>query len=322
MTTGRRALQGLIAGVLAGAFTLWLGGRFPGTPRDFDQFWYAARAVVAGNNPYLLIGPGLDFSWPWPFVYPLVSVVIAMPLAWLPVLAARAVFVGSSVGLLAFAMPPRLLIPLLVSQPFVNALWISQWEPLLVAAMLLPWLGMVGVAKPTVGLALLAQSGTWRQAWMAVAGGLGLLAISLTIQPTWPADWLAAVSANPRYTAPVFRSGGVLLLLAALRWRNRDGRLLLMLALVPQTSLWYTALPLFLIPRTIGEATILAGLSQVAFLVTAMVPPTGNFDGQLSLIGDLMQVLLYLPALIVVLRQPHPELAAEAVRVSATDRSQ
>ena len=32
-------------------------------PRDFDQVWFAARALLAGQNPYHLVGPGRTFPW-------------------------------------------------------------------------------------------------------------------------------------------------------------------------------------------------------------------------------------------------------------------
>ena len=296
--------QGITAGALAAAFTLWLGWKFPGIPRDFDQFWFAARAVLRGDNPYDLIGPGRLFVWPWPFVYPLTAAVLAMPLAPFHVLAARCLFVGVSVGLLAFAMPTRLLAPMLVSQPFVNALWNAQWSPLLTAAMLLPALGMLGMAKPQIGVALLAHCGTWRQARFAIVGGLGLVVASLLMRHDWPTQWIAAIASNPRYSAPVLHPGGIVLLAAGLRWRDPNARLLLVLALTPHTPMWYSVLPLFLIPRTLAEGTLLAGLSQIAFFATAFVPHPDTFDAQLALNETLLLIFLYLPALGLILRRP------------------
>src|SRR5215207_5028160 len=40
-------------------------------PRDFDQLWFAARALLAGQNPYHLVGPGRSFPWEFPLFYPL-----------------------------------------------------------------------------------------------------------------------------------------------------------------------------------------------------------------------------------------------------------
>ena len=300
----QRLWQGVGAGVLAAAFTLWLGWKFPGTPRDFDQFWYAARAVLAGGNPYELIGPGKAFAWPWPFVYPLTSALVAMPLAGLPVLAARSVFVGISVGLLAYAMPGRLLVPLLVSQPFVNALWNAQWAPLLTAAMLLPALGMLGAAKPTVGIAIVAHSSTWKQVWLTIGGGLVLTLMSLLLRPDWLMNWKAAVSATSHFSVPVMHPAGLFLLLALLRWKDPKARLLLALAAVPHTPMWYSALPLFLIPRTLAEGTLLAGLSQIAYFATALVPYPATFSEQTALTETLMLVSLFLPCVVLVLRLP------------------
>lgn len=44
--------------------------------------------------------------------------------------------------------------------------------------------------------------------------------------PHWPVDWLDALRGAPHYAPPVQRPGGFLLLLAFLRWRQPEARML------------------------------------------------------------------------------------------------
>src|SRR5919107_5901674 len=77
-----RAWLAVGAALLSGlrAF-LWVSGE--AKARDFDQVWFAARALFAGRNPYAEIGPGLHFDWPAPLYYPLTAAVAVSPLAML-----------------------------------------------------------------------------------------------------------------------------------------------------------------------------------------------------------------------------------------------
>ncbi len=281
---------------------MWLAARFPGVPRDFDQLVVAARAMLHGQSPYGIIGPGRAFEWRFPFVYPLPSAIVALPIAWLPLALARACFVGLSVGAMVYAMPRALLIPLLVSQPFVNALWNAQWSIAFTAALLLPSLGWLAVAKPQTGLVLLATHWRRRTLWLAVLAGVFGLVLATLLQQHWLSEWRATLAAAPVHRPPILRPGGFLLALSALRWRRPEGRLLLALACVPQTAMWYAALPLFLIPKTLAQGTLLAGLSQLGFLATAVLAVPSDWAGQEQLVGLLMLFTLYLPALVMVLR--------------------
>jgi hypothetical protein len=58
-------------GLLAVWYTAADMSRHPETIKDFDQNWVAARALVEGQNPYELIGPGRALPFPWPTAYPL-----------------------------------------------------------------------------------------------------------------------------------------------------------------------------------------------------------------------------------------------------------
>ena len=73
-------------------------------PSDFGQSWFGAQALLHGANPYALIGPGLQYDWPWKLFYPATSMVIALPLSFFPEAVATFLFVAVSSALLAYAV--------------------------------------------------------------------------------------------------------------------------------------------------------------------------------------------------------------------------
>jgi hypothetical protein len=187
---------------------------------------------------------------------------------------------------------------IVVSAPALEAVLIGQWSPWLTAAVGLPWLGVVWAAKPTIGVTLFAG---WPSR-KALAGGLALLILSLILLPHWPADWLTAVRATPHYQAPVQRIAGALLLLAFLRWRRPEARMLGLLALVPHTTGVYEQLPLLLIPRTGRAFAVLLGLSWLAAVLVYTQNTFGpSVAGTLDAQWPYFLVLVYLPALAMVL---------------------
>jgi hypothetical protein len=140
----------------------------------------------------------------------------------------------------------------------------------------------------------------------AVIGGLVLAVMALAAMPAWPVRWLEALRQSIQ-VAPVARPGGVLLLLALLRWRQPEARMLAALACVPQTIGLYETLPLFLIPRTRWEGYGLAAASYLAaFGQAALMPRTPGMPLETLLAHrwPFIFILLYLPALGLVLRRP------------------
>src|SRR5690348_14747602 len=110
MKLSRRLGLAVGAAVLAAIYVWWFDYstqqlRIGGS--DFDQLWFAGRALLQHRDPYALIGPGREFRWPWPLVYPLSTVVAVLPLTALPVVAARIMFASLSVGVLTFALTQR-----------------------------------------------------------------------------------------------------------------------------------------------------------------------------------------------------------------------
>jgi hypothetical protein len=209
------------------------------------------------------------------------------------------------VGVAAFAAAAlryrRGLPQALLSASLLNAVAQGQWSPLLVAAAVLPWLGFAWTAKPTIGGALFAAYPSRAATWGAAA----MVLVSLLAWPTWPVEWFHAVR-EASLRPLIARPGGALLLLALLRWKEPEARLLATLACVPQTAGLYESLPLFLIPRDKGEGYLLAALSYVpAFELWVLNPRAASapLESVIEARWPLLFLSLYLPALVMVLRK-------------------
>jgi hypothetical protein len=227
-----------------------------------------------------------------------------MPFGLVPLRLANALFVGLGAALLLWALTrhtfrnPQLLV--FTAFPMTVAAQTVQWSPLLTAATFFPILGIVYACKPSVALAY----------WMAYPNVRALLMASgftvatFVAWPWWPAEWVAQLSTVTHMSAPVTRWGGPLLLLATLRWRRPEARLLLGLSCIPQTPVIYEALPLFLLVTTLREGV---ALLVVTMLVGAVLPgsATQSYDEWMSVSGFWMIWLVYLPCLVMVLRRPN-----------------
>jgi hypothetical protein len=307
--TRARLSKGLpfIVGALTFAF-VWVGRSPPGPwGLDFDYFWTAGRAVWQGNDPYRAIDEAIRHgSLRWPFYYPGTAAVLLAPFGALPHQLAVALFTSLGMGLLVWSVHGwrRWIV---LSAPALEALLLGQWSPWLTAAVGLPWLGFVWAAKPSIGVALFGG----RPSRWALYGGLVAVLLSLVVLPHWPADWLEAVRNTIHYKAPIQRAGGFLLLLAWLRWRRPEARMLGLLALVPHTTSVYEQLPLLLVPQTRPSFAALLGLSYVATAIAYVRFPFGDsVSGTLDARWPYFLVLVWLPALYMVLRAPVPAVPA------------
>jgi hypothetical protein len=225
---------------------------------------------------------------------------------------AGALFFGISSGLLAFGLARTrsdlARLSIFLSAPFCMAAVLAQWAPLMTAAALLPALQFLTVAKPNIGLACWTYRPTVRGAIAAAVFAL----VTLLIIPTWPLDWREALQAAPRYKGPLFRGGsGLILLLGALAWRRREGRLFLTMAVVPQLSLFYDQLPLWLIPRTAWQSVVLSVLSWIAWWQWY---PSRSLTSSVAAAAPWVFWLIYIPALIMLIL-PH---VAARLRPSTT----
>ena len=189
---------------------------------------------------------------------------------------------------------------------FLRAFFLVQWSPVLLTG-LISGLGFLWAAKPTIGVALFAG---WPSR-SALLGGSLLTILSLVLIPKWPFEMRARLAAAPHIMAPLLRPGGFLLLLALLRWRRPEARMLAALSLAPQTTSAYEMLPLFLIPRSAREMTALVLLSQLAFgLAFSLRPgdPHRDLAGMIAEHWPFWLCLMYLPSLWLVLRRPNESL--------------
>ncbi len=296
--------------VLASAAALIsvVGFPAPGEPAsDFRQIRLGAHLILAGQNPYTLIGPGRVFDSEFPFIWPITASIIAFPATFLSQLGATAAFVGISAGLLGFAITRDgwYRLPMFLSSAFIVAARRGQWSPIFTAAACLPALSWVYCAKPTIGLAFVAATGSKRTLIVAVVGGIGLSLIGLILVPTWPLDWARAVRHTEHMVIPVTRPSGTIALLALLRWRRPEARLILALACVPQTISWYEVLPLMMVASNFTESLFLSLFSSSA---AAMEVIRGWSTGAMVLYPTSTAMIIafaYLPALVIVLRRPN-----------------
>lgn len=235
-------------------------------------------------------------------MYPFTAVTALLPFAWVPGLVINVGWVAVSAAWLAWmvtkdGVTPRLV--MLLSPAMIHAVHTSQWTPLLTAAALSKWGGALLACKPTTAAWLFAYSPKPRH----LLGASLLTLVSLLLWPRWPMAWQAAVLDKAIYTVwPLALPLAPLVLAALLRWRDPGARLLVTMALVPHTMQIYETLPLFLIATTWVDAGVLwTGSVLVTALHNAMGPyPNGTEWTRAS--GRLIVWLLYIPALVMILR--------------------
>ena len=300
----------LVVGIAAalGAFAGWT---HVSLESDFTKIHQAALVWRNGGDPYAIT------SGSFPFMYPFTAVLFGLPFTFLPL--PDVWFVAFGVGLFVWGITSdrrwRFVWLSFLTPALITTVRMSQWSALLMGAALTPAWGFLLACKPTIGAALWMAFPSKR----AFIGGLLLVALSMALLPDWPIRFVNAVSGVSHLQAPVTFWGGPLLLLAGLRWRWSEARLLLALACVPQTHFYYDALPLFLIPRSFEQALTLTMASAVVPL--ALPWATGSMDGwspaavylaERQATGQLTVYLLYLPCLAMVLsRHRHPAKSSE-----------
>jgi hypothetical protein len=318
-----RFVVALVFGLLTAAFCTARVLHEPNWPTDFDQIWYAARALLHGDDPYGVVGPGREFPWLWPLYYPLPAVLLAVPFALLPVAVARVAFSAVAAAVLGWAMGDRVRThwPILLSAAFIISASRAQWAPLLLAAAWVPALGFVIAAKPTVGLSALAAQDR-RGAIAALTGCVALLVVSLLLQPGWPTAWREATAVAPHIQAPLLtRPLGPLLALAFLRWRRAEARLFLALVLVPHTPSLYDLLLLFFACRSVREALGLAVLTQGLYWGIVLFGSYNTFDAYAAGLGRAAVLVVYLPVLVAILLRPNRGESPEWPVPTSPDRA-
>lgn len=312
-TVGQRTVVALVLGLLAGLLAFAIQSR-PDAAPDFLYPWQAARLFLQGVNPYSTLRGGLASPFEAPLLYPLPAVLAAVPFAWLSLPVAVGSFVGLSVSLLAYAVTSRNWerLTFFASAPLILAVVLGQWSPLLTAAALLPTGGFLAITKPNLGLALTV----YRPTRVAVLGSALFVAFSVLLLPTWPRDWLHSLALDHQsgtHVAPVTTPLGFVLILALLRWRRPEARLLIAMACVPQLLFFYDQLPLMLVPSSRRESYALIIPSSVAFLVWLTIGHESASGPQVA--EWCVMLSMYIPCLIIVLRRPN-----EGPAIAALDR--
>lgn len=272
---------GVVSGTLCWVFLhhFQLGGA------DFSWTHRAARALLAGDNPYANTPPGT-------IPYPLPAAIVALPVAPFPVDIAAALFFGIGSGLLALGLirqgPERLLI--FFAYPYWAALMTAQWTPLIMCAAFFPLAFAFTVAKPQIGMPV-ALTHLSRTGLIAAAA---LLLASIVLRPRWPLEWTSQLHGYQHFV-PLLVMPGPLLALALWRWRDRDARLLFLACILPQRW-FYDPFVLWLIPKTRRSilATVVCSWA-VGLWRWNHIPHTMQQVGLWCVLG------FYLPMLVVVL---------------------
>lgn len=295
----------LLVGSLSAAYVYFFARANTDFVSDFDQVWAGAASFWRGENPYDVVGPRGAFLWRWPLYYPMPAIVAMAPLGLLPVVAARMLFAGASAGLLAFAIARDGFRrwPVFISLSFFVNVELVQWSSLLAAAALIPEISWLAVVKPNIGVALIAAVRRNRELLVLIAGAMVLLFVSFAVLADWPRYWLANVRSATHFKPAVLRPGGFLLLLAALRWRRPEARLLLALSCTPLTPTFYDPVLLFLVAMTPREALVLSAGTVTLYFVVAFVNPARSMEAWGAVVATASVFLLYLPCLVMVLRR-------------------
>lgn len=290
----------LAVGVASAIFTAVAFARPDASP-DFEFWWRGAQILLAGGNPYLVAPNTPGWPLPDPLFYPLPTLLLTAPLSWLSLPVAGAIFMGISGGLLAWLVTRDGLWRLWIfgTASYFMACKVGQWSPIIMLVAFLPGAGFLAAMKPNLGLALLS----YRPAWRAILGCVVVGLVSFAILPSWLLDWHANTTSLVGHAPPILTPAGALVLLALLRWRRPEARLLLAMACVPQLLFFADQLPLFLIPRTRREMKTLTLCSAIGFFVWYI-----RFaDNPAYVLAAAPYVIWssYLPCLVMVLRRPN-----------------
>jgi hypothetical protein len=283
--------------LIVGRVTLVL--LLPEHSNDFDNLYNAALQLLRGQNPYSIA------PQPSPLFYPLPAVFFAVPFTLLPLTIARPVLdmvVGAAFVFALWKVRGRYALLAVLSGSLIAAQYWGDLTPLMVAASLFPLFGFLLILRPNAGMALWLA----RPSRVAAIAGAAVLLLTFMLYPSWPRDWVRGLLHSNEGLLPIiFRPFGFVLLLAAIRVKKPEGRLLFALALIPQTAMPFELLPLALIPSNLKEMAVYV----VGTLLTLTPSIAGLQDGlPVSAIQantwPWMLVGVYLPMLWLVLRTP------------------
>jgi len=275
-------------GLASGGYCWFLLRHFQLGAADFHWAIWAAQDLLAHRNRYAR--PGL--------LYPLPVAIFGLPFAWTRPEIAAGVFYGFSSALLALGLSRRGYHFLLVflAYPYWSGLMAGQWTPLIMASAFFPFLLPTTLVKPQLGLPVFLTRARRR----GIAACMIVIAVSLAVMPSWPMLWIAQLAHYNRFV-PLLVWPGPLLLLALLRYRDRDAILLLLAACMPQRW-FYDGFLLWLIPKTRREI-----VWTVFFSWGVGIWRWYHIPHSWPEVGRWTVVFIYLPMLVVVLcRRKYP----------------
>ena len=297
-----RSLRLLVAAVIAtfAVVELYNAYKRPGHFTDFSIAWLGAKALLAGHDPYEVVGPGRLYNFRWPATYPIPAYIFAMPFTLLSERLASYVFVWLSTFALAFGVTRAgwYLLPIFATRAFFDSVHFAQWSIVFTAALFIPWLQALAVIKPHTGLSIFAGAPSRKAFIAATTAGVVLLAAGFIILPTWPAGWMKAVEEGTRMKPPLLFLGGPVILVVLLRWWRKEAWLILSMALLPQNVGVYATLPLLTVAKSFKESATLAMVATLGLYAL------GSLERSQRNVGAALIVTIYLPAVLVVLRRP------------------
>jgi hypothetical protein len=184
-------------------------------------------------------------------------------------------------------------------------LWRTQWSLYLTAAYFVPLAALFLIAKPNIALAILSGLRSRRQLVVTVIAGVVLVVVALLARGDWIGHWISALLSKEFVSAPISNPGGFLLLLSLLRWRRPEARVFAALVAIPQTPSFYDLVPLIVIARNMREVSFLSLLTSILFCAVLGLGPAPNYYEFTHRIELLAVWIVYLPALVMLLRRPN-----------------
>lgn len=286
----------VLLGVATGAFCFYLLHTLHQGAGDFGWDIHLTQRLLARQNPYDT--PAEQ--------YPLTAAPFALPFVGVPPEVAAAIFYGLSSALLAFGLTRtgchRLLV--FLAYPYWVGLLTVQWSTIITAGAFFPLLMPVAMAKPQVGLPVFLTHVRRRSFWACVA----IAVLSLVVMPRWPLLWIGQMGYYQHFFAILVLPGPIILL-ALLRYRERDAWLLLLTSFMPQRW-FFDAFVLWLIPKSRRELLVTIVFSWCSGIWRWYHQPINVLQ-----VGRWMVLSIYLPMLAIILfRKPslEDEPAADA----------
>ena len=285
-----RIVVATLIGMASGIFCCFLLTRLHQQAGDFRWALHLAQRLMAHQNPY---DTPLE-QYPLPAAFP------ALPLMHVREEIAGGVFFGISSALLVLGLTGEGFgrLRVLLAFPYWAGLLAAQWMAVITASAFYPILLPFTMMKPQVGLPVFLT----RLSRRGILACIFIAAVSFAVYPHWLWLWLKQAHYY-EFFIPLFVFPGPFLLLALLRYRQRDAWLLLLAALMPQRW-FFDSFTLWLIPKSKREILLTATISWGAGIWRWYHQPA-NFTE----VGRLAVVFLYLPMLAVVLFRTDPARA-------------